>query len=159
MITPVTFYELLGVPREASGAQLKKAYLEAARRAHPDVPGGDRAQMAQLNEAWAVLSDPDQRRRYDRSLVVQQRRTAAAASPQPSWDEAPPEIDDDGAPLSTPLRWLTRLAPLLFASGIVSATVGLLLQVRAIWLFGVAAVVGAGVLFVLMPFFAMSARR
>lgn len=57
-------YEVLGVAPTASVAEVRRAYLDRARRHHPDA-GGDHARMTRLNEAWAVLSDPVRRSRYD----------------------------------------------------------------------------------------------
>lgn len=66
-------YEVLGVPSTASARDIKNAYREKARRVHPDrVSASDEAwasrQMAELNAAWSVLSDPARRRAYDASL-------------------------------------------------------------------------------------------
>ena len=61
-------YELLGVDRGASLTELRRAYRDRARTAHPD-RAGDAASMAAINEAWAVLSDPKRRAEYDRSIA------------------------------------------------------------------------------------------
>lgn len=62
------YYEVLGVARGASDDDLKKAYRSLARQYHPDVnkePDAE-AKFKELSEAYAVLSDADQRARYDR---------------------------------------------------------------------------------------------
>src|SRR5215210_167357 len=62
------YYKTLGVPRTASEAEIKKAYRKLARQHHPDVKPGDKAaerRFKELNEANAVLSDPDKRKKYD----------------------------------------------------------------------------------------------
>jgi molecular chaperone DnaJ len=62
------FYATLGVPRGADDATIKKAYRKLARQLHPDTRPGDAAAEAkfkEVGEAYAVLSDPDQRRQYD----------------------------------------------------------------------------------------------
>ena len=58
-------YETLGIDRAAVPEQIKAAYKRLAQTIHPDKGGGDAA-FQQLQEAYAVLSDPDRRARYDR---------------------------------------------------------------------------------------------
>ncbi len=60
-------YDVLGVTREATTEEIKKAYRRLARELHPDVnPGEDASERFKLvTHAYDVLSDPEQRRRYD----------------------------------------------------------------------------------------------
>ena len=63
------YYAVLGVPRTASQKEIKKAFRKLAREHHPDTKGGDAAaevRFKEVNEANAVLSDPDKRALYDR---------------------------------------------------------------------------------------------
>lgn len=63
------YYEVLGVSRDADDADIKRAFRELARRHHPDVNPGDAVaedRFKEANEAYAVLSDPKSRVRYDR---------------------------------------------------------------------------------------------
>ncbi|EIN04261.1 DnaJ-domain-containing protein [Punctularia strigosozonata HHB-11173 SS5] len=58
------YYKVLGVARDADEKTIKRAYRKATLKAHPD-KGGSEAQMAAVNEAYEVLSDPELRRRFD----------------------------------------------------------------------------------------------
>lgn len=63
------YYEVLGVAREADGQAIKSAYRKLAHQFHPDKKPGDKEaeeRFKEASEAYAVLSDPDKRARYDR---------------------------------------------------------------------------------------------
>jgi molecular chaperone DnaJ len=62
------YYEVLGVTRDVDEAELKRAFRELARKFHPDVNPSQHAEdrFKEANEAYAVLSDPKTRARYDR---------------------------------------------------------------------------------------------
>src|SRR5579862_5173261 len=67
------YYDILGVARDASGDDIKRAYRALARRHHPDV-SDDKSdaehRFKEINEAYEVLSDPNKRAQYDRFGVV-----------------------------------------------------------------------------------------
>lgn len=62
------YYEVLGVPRNASAEDIQQAFRKLARRHHPDINRDPAAEerFKEVNEAYQVLSDPETRRRYDR---------------------------------------------------------------------------------------------
>src|SRR5207248_2923942 len=66
--TKTDYYELLGVPREASVKDIRAAFRKLARKYHPDLNPGDKAaeeKFKQIQEAYDVLSDSKKRQMYD----------------------------------------------------------------------------------------------
>ena len=62
------YYEVLGLTKEASADDIKKAYRKLAKENHPDLHPGDKAceeRFKEINEAYEILSDPDKKARYD----------------------------------------------------------------------------------------------
>ncbi|MDI6601695.1 MAG: molecular chaperone DnaJ [Thermoanaerobacteraceae bacterium] len=63
------YYEILGVSKDATVEDIKKAYRNLAKKYHPDLHPGDKEaeqRFKEINEAYEVLSDPDKRAQYDR---------------------------------------------------------------------------------------------
>ena len=77
------FYMILGVPREVSPHGIRAAYLELAKRHHPDRVG-ERGKKAfqDLQEAYETLSDPEKRRRYNLLLDQSERQSHSRRWPQ-----------------------------------------------------------------------------
>ena len=74
------YYSILGVPKNASEKELKKAYKQKSMQHHPD-RGGDEEQFKKVNEAYSTLKDPQKRASYD--------------NPQPQWERhVPPDFGD-----------------------------------------------------------------
>lgn len=62
------YYEVMGVPKNASDDEIKKAFRKLAKKYHPDLNPGDKeaeAKFKEINEAYEVLSDKDKKARYD----------------------------------------------------------------------------------------------
>jgi curved DNA-binding protein len=79
------YYDVLGVERTASDADIKKAFRRLARKYHPDVSKERDAElrMKEVNEAYAVLSDPEKRAAYDQ--VGRGFRPGDEFTPPPDW--------------------------------------------------------------------------
>lgn len=64
-MTKRDYYEVLGVGKNASADEIKKAFRRLAVQHHPDKEGGDEAKFKEINEAYEVLKDSQKRQRYD----------------------------------------------------------------------------------------------
>jgi len=83
------YYEVLGVPRTASEAEIKKAFRKLAREYHPDVAKNKKQseeKFKELNEAYEVLGDPAKRKKYD-----EMRRYGAFAGAGAGWAGGRPD--------------------------------------------------------------------
>lgn len=68
MATDRNFYDILGVKRDASEDEIKKAFRKLAAKYHPD-RGGDEEKFKEVSEAYNTLSDPQKRKEYDQLLM------------------------------------------------------------------------------------------
>ena len=59
------YYDILGVKKDASDEEIKRAFRKLAHEYHPDKPGGNAEKFKEINQANQVLSDPEKRRKYD----------------------------------------------------------------------------------------------
>ena len=80
------YYAILGVPRDASAEDVKRAYRRLARKYHPDVSKEPKseARFKELGEAYEVLKDPAKRAAYDR--LGTGWRPGQDFRPPPDWD-------------------------------------------------------------------------
>ena len=80
------YYRALGVTRDASDAEIKKAFRKLARQYHPDVAKDKKAaeeKFKEINEAYEVLSDPQKRKKYDQ--LGSRWKEGAGFEPPPGW--------------------------------------------------------------------------
>src|SRR5262249_2857936 len=93
------YYEILGVPRSASEAEINKAYRQLARKYHPDLNKSKDAeeQFKKIGEAYEVLKDPTKRQRYDR--LGGNWRGGQDFTPPPGWEGV--QYDFQGSPFGS----------------------------------------------------------
>jgi hypothetical protein len=143
---------VLGVDRSADGPDLRRAYLDLARRHHPDVAGGDPSRMRAVNEAWATLGDPVRRARYDRVLG------GDATGPTPGAGDG--DLDDTpwGGRVVLP-QWLSLLPVGTFATSVVTFCVGLVMTSEPLLGLALVSFVLSCLFFLAAPFVALLASR
>src|SRR6266540_1912475 len=82
------YYEILGVPRGANDAEIKKSFRRLARQFHPDVAKdkkGAEEKFKEINEAYEVLSDSEKRKKYDE--LGANWKQGARFRPPPGWEQ------------------------------------------------------------------------
>ncbi len=78
------YYATLGVPKDATKEEIQKSYRKLARKYHPDVnkSAGAESKFKEINEAYEVLKDPGNRKKYDRfGSAWKQTQTTGTAPP------------------------------------------------------------------------------
>jgi curved DNA-binding protein len=82
------YYKTLGVSRDATAEEIKKSFRRLARKYHPDVSKEKNAElkMQEVNEAYAVLSDPEKRAAYDQLGQGRGFQAGGDFQPPPGWD-------------------------------------------------------------------------
>ena len=81
------YYKVLGVARDCSDKDIKRAYRKLAREYHPDISKEEKAEerFKELNEAYEVLKDPEKRKRYD--ALGPNWKAGEDFQPPPNWED------------------------------------------------------------------------
>ena len=137
-------YERLGVPPSASAAEIRRAYLQLARVHHPDFHTDDadrqanEREMQSINEAWAILGDPERRRAHDERMRIPLEPRAPGA-PVPGrydfvpFDDGEDEIDprllEDVGVEGTEVSRSVQVAPVMcLFGGIIGLVLGVMIN-------------------------------
>ena len=168
---------MLGVDPTASMEEIRRSYLRLARASHPDFHN-DRddarilaeTRMREINAAWAVLGDVDERSAYDRRRIGTDppaarpfhARTAAHEEWQP-FDGGPVEHFDEGAdrPITSSSlpRWLAVMPAVLGMGGAAALVIGSIVNIIILVDAGLVSLLFSGLLFLFAPLFALSTSR
>lgn len=174
----VGHYELLKVTPDASMGEIRASYLALARSVHPDVQTDAAARvqaeekMRNLNAAFAVLSDVDERSVYDRERMRRDRPsatrpsfTASAAAedafrPFDDSEDMPFDERDDHPITAARLPgWLVMAPPTLLVGGLGSVVFGSMVGIVTVVDLGLFSMLAAGMLFLIAPLVALGASR
>ena len=168
-----SFYERLGVSPSASAEQIRRAYLKLARIHHPDfhtdavARQANEREMQSINEAWAVLGDPDRRRAHDEMMRLTIVDSTSGTTPTPGrydfvpYDNGDDEIDfrliDDVGVEGTHVERSLQMAPVLcLLGGIIGVVLGIIVNLPFLIAVGIVGLVLAGLGFLAAPFVALS---
>jgi hypothetical protein len=160
-------YEVLGVRRDATVEEIRRAYVRLARRYHPDyhtdASPPERAEaewrMRMLNDAWAVLGDTSRRRAFDDA----QPRAFEPFSPAADDDEDPrdaPDVPYRPVPEATAGRRLSTVAPVgLFTAAAFIGVVGSVMRLTGVVVLAFILFLLSCVGFLVVPLLALSRAR
>lgn len=164
----MSHYEVLGIAPDASSGEVRQAYLDAARRHHPDLEAdparreASELRMQEVNAAWTVLGDQARRRRYDQSLGL----PGPGEVPHRAWVPHDPDDDDEPDPRDliddTPygdgwrLPRALQIAPaMLIVLAVAGTLIGAFTAIPGLLALGLVAGAAGGLLFLAVPFLAV----
>ena len=170
-MAPMDPYRVLGLPRDASATELRRAYLRLARAHHPDrfigAPAARQAEaerrMQELTQAWSLVGDERRRRQHDaRSGPVPAEDVDLSFQPFDEPDGADidpldlPDVPYRTPGLAGPSRGATMTPILVFAGSVVAGVLGLVLDAPGLLGLAVVLFVASCVGFVVLPLLALA---
>jgi molecular chaperone DnaJ len=106
-----SYFAILEVASSASPAEVRSAYRRLAKEYHPDYHGGDSKPFQQIQEAYAVLGDPDKRKAYENNLSSIRIQRTARQSPYPEPEPLVPRKGPAGLGEISPIRSFESFSP------------------------------------------------
>lgn len=158
---------MLGVRADAPVEEIHRAYLQLARRFHPDFftaaapaeRAAAEARMRAVNEAWAVLGDAARRRQHDASTPRGFQPLTPDAEDEPDPRDAP-DVPYRPAPPVTAGRSITTMSPvLLFGASVVVGAIGAFMNLTGVMALAFALFLLSCVGFLVVPLLALSRAR
>lgn len=166
------YYAVLGVARDASTDDIRRAYVARARLLHPDTVGigeGDGGRAMQLvNAAWWVLRDPGRRANHDRELGVAPRpgatpdpfRPAGGGAGDPDERHVPVDAQHpEPGPIGRAGDLLLFIPPAFLFGALACFALGMLMFNASLLGIGIVMLLLSGVSFVVAPFAALARDR
>jgi hypothetical protein len=150
---------VLGVARDATTEEIRRAWVARARVLHPDAGGDDDARMREVNDAWRVLRDPARRLAHDRELGVDHgpRYTYEPWEPPPT--PLAEQVDDHAPRASRPGDLFVFVPPALLAAAVACVALGMVMLEPALLVLAILSFALSIVTFVLTPFVELARGR
>ena len=143
--------------RDATTAEIRRAWILRARRLHPDAGEADDDRAMQLaNEAWHVLRDPVRRLAHDRDLGIDHGPRWAPAEPVVPVEE---QVEDRAPRPTRPGDLFVLVPPGLLAAAVACFALGTVMVNAPLLALGLGLVVVSGVAFLVAPFVALARDR
>jgi hypothetical protein len=150
---------VLGVARDATTEEIRRAWVAKARVLHPDAGGEDDAAVRDANEAWQVLRDPARRLAHDRELGIDHgpRYTYAPWEPPPT--PLADQVDERSTRASRPGDLFVFVPPALLAASVACVALGMVMLEPALLGLAILSFALSIVTFVLTPFVELARGR
>ena len=150
---------MLGVARDATTEEIRRAWVARARLLHPDAGGDDDVAVRDANEAWHVLRDPARRLAHDRELGIDHGPRYAYAPWEPPPTPLADQVDERPTRASRPGDLFVFVPPALLAAAVACLALGMVMLEPALLVLAIVSFALSIVTFVLTPFVELARGR
>jgi hypothetical protein len=156
---------VLGVARDATTEEIRRAWVARARVFHPDAGGDDDVRMREVNDAWHALRDPSRRLAHDRELGIDHgpRYALPDDAVYAPWEPPPTplaeQVDERSTRASRPGDLFVFVPPALLAVAVACVALGMVMLEPALLVLAVLSFALSIVTFVLTPFVELARGR